>query len=176
MSEISAFGEKRNEISLMFAVDIFNEGFHINGVDGVLMFRKTKSPIIYFQQLGRALSFSARKKQIKIFDFVDNISDNDVIYELYKEIIAEAKKLTLEMELQLVNHVVLSEEITEDEIEEFEIKIHPCPWGPAITVYRGTTIGHKAICQFPTIKTNKMEIIFDKDKKVSADIKYIRQY
>ena len=39
MSEISAFGEKRNEISLMFAVDIFNEGFHINGVDGVLMFR-----------------------------------------------------------------------------------------------------------------------------------------
>ena len=67
MSEISAFGEKRNEISLMFAVDIFNEGFHINGVDGVLMFRKTKSPIIYFQQLGRALSFSARKKQIKIF-------------------------------------------------------------------------------------------------------------
>ena len=96
MSEISAFGEKRNEISLMFAVDIFNEGFHINGVDGVLMFRKTKSPIIYFQQLGRALSFSARKKQIKIFDFVDNISDNDVIYELYKEIIAEAKKLTQE--------------------------------------------------------------------------------
>lgn len=96
MSEISAFGESREEISLMFAVDIFNEGFHINGVDGVLMFRKTKSPIVYFQQLGRALSFSARKKQIKIFDFVDNISDNDVIYELYKEIIAEAKKLTQE--------------------------------------------------------------------------------
>ena len=96
MSEIKAFGEKREEISLMFAVDIFNEGFHISGVDGVLMFRKTKSPIVYLQQLGRALSFSVRKKQIKIFDFVDNISDNDVIYELYKEIIEEAKKLTRE--------------------------------------------------------------------------------
>lgn len=95
-SEIKAFGEKRPEISLMFAVDIFNEGFHIKGVDGIFMFRKTKSPIIYFQQIGRALSFSVRKKQIKIFDFVDNISENEVIYELYKEIIEEARKLTKE--------------------------------------------------------------------------------
>lgn len=94
-SEIKAFSEKRPEISLMFAVDIFNEGFHINGVDGILMFRKTQSPTVYFQQLGRALSYSARKKQIKIFDFVDNISDNDVIYELYKEIIEEARRLTI---------------------------------------------------------------------------------
>ena len=96
MSEIKEFSQKRNEISLMFAVDIFNEGFHISGVDGVFMFRKTKSPIIYFQQLGRALSFSVRKNQIKIFDFVDNISENEVIYELYKEIIEEARKLTIE--------------------------------------------------------------------------------
>lgn len=91
--EIKEFSKKRPEISLMFAVDIFNEGFHIKGVDGVFMFRKTKSPIIYFQQIGRALSFSVRKKQIKIFDFVNNIAENDVIYELYKEIIAEAKRL-----------------------------------------------------------------------------------
>lgn len=95
-SEINEFGKKREEISLMFAVDIFNEGFHIEDVDGILMFRKTKSPIIYFQQIGRALSFSLRKKQIKIFDFVDNISENDVINELYKEIISESKKLIKE--------------------------------------------------------------------------------
>ena len=93
MEEISEFSKQRNEISLMFAVDIFNEGFHIDGVDGVFMFRKTKSPIVYFQQIGRALSFSVRKKQIKIFDFVNNIAESDVIYELYKEIIAEAKLL-----------------------------------------------------------------------------------
>lgn len=93
-ASIAAFSESRPEISLMFAVDIFNEGFHIEGVDGILMFRKTKSPIVYFQQLGRALSFSVRKKQIKIFDFVDNISNNDVIYELYREVINEARRLT----------------------------------------------------------------------------------
>lgn len=93
MEEIDEFSKQQNEISLMFAVDIFNEGFHIDGVDGVFMFRKTKSPIVYFQQIGRALSFSVRKKQIKIFDFVNNIAESDVIYELYKEIIAEAKIL-----------------------------------------------------------------------------------
>lgn len=91
--QISEFEQKRDEVSLMFAVDIFNEGFHIDDLDGILMFRKTKSPIVYLQQIGRALSFSVRKKQIKIFDFVDNISDNDVIRELYKELVSEAKRL-----------------------------------------------------------------------------------
>lgn len=96
IEQIASFSEKREEISLMFAVDIFNEGFHIDGVDGILIFRKTKSPIIYWQQLGRALSFSARKKQIKIFDFANNTSDNKVVYELYKEMLEEAKRLMVE--------------------------------------------------------------------------------
>lgn len=96
IEQISSFSEKRGEISLMFAVDIFNEGFHIDGVDGILIFRKTKSPIIYWQQLGRALSFSARKKQIKIYDFANNTSDNKVVYELYKEMLEEVRKLLIE--------------------------------------------------------------------------------
>lgn len=96
MEEIAEFSKPRPEISLIFAVDIFNEGFHIDGVDGVFMFRKTSSPIVYFQQIGRALSFSVRKKQIKIFDFVDNISKSDVIYNLYKEMISDARRLASE--------------------------------------------------------------------------------
>ncbi|MBQ6935809.1 MAG: alpha-L-fucosidase [Clostridia bacterium] len=88
----------------------------------------------------------------------------------------EHKKLTLETESQLVNHAVLSEEFTDEEIEYFEIKAYPIPYGTPITVYKGSTIGHKAICQFPAIKTNKIEICFDKNKKVSADIKFIKQY
>lgn len=94
--QISEFEKKRDEISLMFAVDIFNEGFHIDDLDGILMFRKTMSPIVYLQQIGRVLSFSSRKKQVKIFDFVDNISENDVVRELYKELVSEAKRLIRE--------------------------------------------------------------------------------
>lgn len=93
IDQINSFSKKKDEISLMFAVDIFNEGFHIDGVDGILTFRKTKSPIVYWQQLGRALSFSARKNKIKLFDFANNTSDNKVVLEIYKEMLEEAKRL-----------------------------------------------------------------------------------
>jgi alpha-L-fucosidase len=93
------------------------------------------------------------------------------------EVTAEEKKLTMTMEHQLVNHVVLSEEIDpNDEIEYFEIKVYPYYYGIPVTVYRGTTIGHKAICQFPTIRTEKVEVVFNKDKKVSAQLKYVPLY
>lgn len=89
----------------------------------------------------------------------------------------EDKKVEIECDLQLINHIVLSEEIDPNcEIENFEIKIYPFPYGMPVTVYRGTTIGHKAICPFPTIKTNKVEITFDKDKKVDAKLFYIPRY
>lgn len=88
----------------------------------------------------------------------------------------EVGKIILETEAQLINHAVLSEEIVfNSEIETFEIKAYPYPYGAPITVYLGKTIGHKAICQFPAIYTNKIEITFDKDKAISAEIKYIKQ-
>lgn len=88
----------------------------------------------------------------------------------------EEKKLTLTMEQGLVNHLILTEKITDDEIAHFEIRVHPYPYGAPVTVYRSTTIGHKAICAFPTIRTKKVEILFDKDKEVSACLKYLPLY
>lgn len=85
----------------------------------------------------------------------------------------DAKKLTLSMQMGLVNHVILSEELSAEEIGHFEIRIYPYPSGAPVTVYRGTTVGHKAICPFPTIRTKKVEILFDRDKKVTAALKYI---
>lgn len=86
---------------------------------------------------------------------------------------AQEKKLDITMEPQLVNHVVLNEVIDSDcEIESFEIKAYPYCYGVPITVFRGTTIGHKAICPFPTIYTNHIEITFDKEKTVTAQLKY----
>ena len=130
--EITDFSKPRSEISLMFAVDIFNEGFHVDGVNGILMFRKTKSPIIYFQQIGRALSFSARKKQIKIFDFVNNYAENEIISELYKDVILEAKKLinkdkkNKELYLEILNRFQIIDETTKiiDELKQVEEEIN----------------------------------------------------
>ena len=93
-NQIDAFEKDNDEnsIKVMFAVDMFNEGLHINGVDGILMTRKTTSPIVYLQQLGRALSYSARKKQIKVFDLAGNATNIDTIYNLYKELLEIARE------------------------------------------------------------------------------------
>lgn len=57
-------------IKLLFTVDRLNEGLHVKGVDGVIMLRPTVSPIIYLQQMGRALA--AGSKSPVIFDMVNN--------------------------------------------------------------------------------------------------------
>ncbi|MBQ3421733.1 MAG: Helicase associated domain protein [Romboutsia sp.] len=62
----------KNKITLLFSINILNEGVHIDDVDGLIFLRKTVSPIIMFQQLGRALK-SGNKSPL-IFDFVNNIS------------------------------------------------------------------------------------------------------
>lgn len=83
---------------------------------------------------------------------------------------------TIKFDLQLVNMLVIEEKIDETEIENFEIKVYPYSYGKPITVYKGETIGHKAICNFPSVRTNKIEIVCDKNKKINAKIKYVPVY
>ena len=50
-------GQSANgKLRIMFAINQFNEGVHAPGIDGVIMGRTTESDIVYFEQLGRALS------------------------------------------------------------------------------------------------------------------------
>ena len=79
--------------------------------------------------------------------------------------------------VEKINHVVISEEICdENEIESFEIKVYPLPGGAPRTFYKGTTIGHKAICTFPTLITKKIEVVLDKAKKVDIKAYYIPRF
>lgn len=66
---IEAFRQDAN--GFMVAVDIFNEGHHISGANTVIMLRKTGSPTIYAQQIGRGLSANSTETTI-IYDFVSN--------------------------------------------------------------------------------------------------------
>lgn len=68
--QISQFKADCNR-AVLFAVDMLNEGVHINGTDCVIMFRKTVSPQVYLQQLGRGLASGTDKMPV-IFDFVSN--------------------------------------------------------------------------------------------------------
>lgn len=66
--------DKSEHLKLLFCIDMLNEGVHVEDVNGVILFRPTVSPIIYKQQIGRALSASKNKDPI-IFDIVNNIDN-----------------------------------------------------------------------------------------------------
>lgn len=52
-----------NKLRIMFAINQYNEGVHAPGLDGVIMGRGTNSDIVFFEQLGRALSVRGRTKE-----------------------------------------------------------------------------------------------------------------
>jgi hypothetical protein len=50
---------------------MLNEGIHVEDINGVLLLRPTVSPIIYYQQIGRAIQAGGKNQPI-IFDLVNN--------------------------------------------------------------------------------------------------------
>lgn len=61
-------------LKLLYCIDMLNEGVHVEDVNGVILLRPTVSPIIYKQQIGRALSASKTTNAV-IFDIVMNIEN-----------------------------------------------------------------------------------------------------
>lgn len=72
-----AFQAFKNDTSehlkLLYSIDMLNEGVHVDDIDGVILFRPTISPIIYKQQIGRALCVGKNKDAV-ILDIVNNIA------------------------------------------------------------------------------------------------------
>ena len=52
-----------NTLRIMFCINQYNEGVHAPNVDGVIMGRETKSDIVFFEQLGRALAVNGDTKK-----------------------------------------------------------------------------------------------------------------
>ncbi|MCI8513126.1 MAG: DEAD/DEAH box helicase family protein [Lachnospiraceae bacterium] len=61
-------------LKLLYCIDMLNEGIHLDDISGVILLRPTVSPIIYKQQIGRALSAN-KKNCAVIFDVVLNIEN-----------------------------------------------------------------------------------------------------
>ena len=69
----SAFKQDASKhLKLLFTIDMLNEGIHVDHLSGVVLFRPTVSPIVFKQQIGRALSASGQRAPV-IFDVVNNI-------------------------------------------------------------------------------------------------------
>ncbi len=71
---------------------MLNEGVHVEGISGVILFRPTVSPIIYKQQIGRALTAGVTAAPL-ILDVVNNFEGLSSISGLQKEMTAAVQRL-----------------------------------------------------------------------------------
>ena len=113
---------KKAKSGFMIAVDMYNEGLHAPGVNTIIMLRRTSSPTIFYQQIGRALHVGKANEPI-IFDCVANnallkitsggrliskaeslihnipkISDQTVIYDYTKDILDVIRDINLNLD------------------------------------------------------------------------------
>lgn len=62
----------KQEIKVIFCVDMFNEGLDIASLDMVMFLRPTESPVVFLQQLGRGLRTYKGKEYLNVLDFIGN--------------------------------------------------------------------------------------------------------
>lgn len=104
--------DKSNHLKLLFCIDMLNEGVHVDDISGVILLRPTVSPIIYKQQIGRALSAN-KKKHAVIFDIVLNIENLYSIGAIEDEMqVTTAYYRSLGLENEIVNeHFTVIDEV-----------------------------------------------------------------
>ena len=79
--------DESEHLKLLYCVDMLNEGVHVDDLSGVILFRPTVSPIIYKQQIGRALSVGDGRTPV-IFDIVNNFDGLYTVSALSSELSA----------------------------------------------------------------------------------------
>lgn len=91
--EFAAFkADEGDHLKLLFCIDMLNEGVHVEGISGVILFRPTVSPIVYKQQIGRALTAGTTAAPL-ILDVVNNFEGLSSISGLQKEMTAAVQRL-----------------------------------------------------------------------------------
>ena len=102
---------KGNNLKLLFSVGMLNEGVHAKEVDGSIMLRPTSSPILYFQQLGRALT-TGNKKNPLVFDIVNNIKclkDIENLRDSVIKVMTKSGKTKKEIELVVKSFKIIDD-------------------------------------------------------------------
>ena len=75
--KLNAIKKEPKTINIIACVNMLNVGYHVSDLNGIIMYRATKSDTIYIQQMGRCLTFGGQIKPV-IFDIVDNIHRNPI--------------------------------------------------------------------------------------------------
>lgn len=84
-AEYGAFlADESDNLKLLLCINRLNEGVHVEGVSGVILFRPTVSPILYKQQIGRALTAGTAEMPL-ILDVVNNFDSLNSIGTIREE-------------------------------------------------------------------------------------------
>ena len=128
LTAISNFESSQSEhLKLIFAIDMLNEGVHVDGIDGIIMLRpiSAEHKILYLQQIGRCIYSLDPQKPIEE-------SQAPIIFDVYNNYLEqnmdrEANRTTPTSDLQrlqlIVNWVNLHgyiPDIESEDIEEFK--------------------------------------------------------
>lgn len=72
--DFQAFKDDESDaLKVLYCVNQLNEAVHVRGVDAIVMVRPTKSPTVFYQQLGRVLS-SGENRTPLVFDLCNNFA------------------------------------------------------------------------------------------------------
>lgn len=184
---LQEFREVKQGINVMLCVDMLNEGVHIKDLNGVIMLRKTDSPIIFLQQLGRSLEAGKDFKPI-IFDLIGNYKGlkvkQDEIERTPISIVKGIEQKTKGKRNYVIVHnfteeldAVLDElnTVLDDSWTEEEIKIlkeyYPMG-GSDLCIEKGIKRNKSAIAQ----KAHKLDIKFEECFWSKEEINILRKY
>lgn len=76
---IKRLEDPTDELTMIFTVNIFNEGIDIPKVNLMLFLRPTESSTIFIQQLGRGLRKTENKEYVTVLDFIGNYKKSFII-------------------------------------------------------------------------------------------------
>ena len=111
-ADYAAFREDNSDhLRLLYCVDMFNEGIHVDDIEGVILFRPTVSPIVYKQQIGRALCAMKGGTPL-IIDAVnnfDNLYSISAIRAEIREIISFYRNNRREDEIEIDTFRIIDE-------------------------------------------------------------------
>lgn len=125
--EYEAFlADQSEHTKLLLCINRMNEGVHVPDVSGMILFRPTSSPILYKQQIGRALTAGSTEAPL-ILDIVNNFDGLTSIGTIQMEMADAVRRLRWTGQESLIRVETLQiEEQVEDsaqlvqELEKFD--------------------------------------------------------
>ena len=116
LNKFSNVKPNKKEIHIIVAIDMLNEGIDVSGIDSIMLFRKTESPRVYLQQIGRALRRHGKDNPL-IFDCVLNY--RNVKINLHEESQKEIRRYKKSLDNQGFTEIETPKPITiKDEVQE----------------------------------------------------------